>query len=150
MQAIAILSKNPRGYFLLVESGMLDKGHHDGRASFALEEFKELARALNKSRQMTSSEDTLIVTTADHGHVFTFGGKSKRGNPILGRSHQLATDGKYYTTINYGNGPGYSSPRVEPMSYVESETFCLNFFAPKSTVSRNEVLSTKRSSSSSI
>lgn len=110
-KAIGILSKNPKGYFLLVESGMIDKGHHQGRAAFAIGEFQQLSDSLQKARDMTSEEDTLIVTTADHGHVFTMGGKANRGNPVLGVSDEMGSDNKYYTTISYGNGPGYKADR---------------------------------------
>ena len=48
-QAIQILSKNPKGFFLLVEGGLIDKAHHKGSAIYALEEFKEFDKALKVS-----------------------------------------------------------------------------------------------------
>ncbi len=41
-------------------------------------------KAVKKALELTDAEDTLIVVTADHGHPFTFGGYSSRGNNILG------------------------------------------------------------------
>jgi len=111
-KAIQILSKNPKGYFLLVENGMIDKGHHQGRAPFAISEFQAYDRAVKRAKDMTSSDETLLVATADHGHVFTMGGLAKRGNPILGAANNLASDKQRYTIITYGNGPGYSTSRV--------------------------------------
>jgi len=111
-KAIQILSKNPKGYFLLVENGMIDKGHHQGRAPFALSEFQAYDRAVQKAKDMTSPDETLLVATADHGHVFTMGGVAKRGNPILGTANNLASDKQKYTVITYGNGPGYSTSRL--------------------------------------
>ncbi|CAK8671334.1 unnamed protein product [Clavelina lepadiformis] len=113
-KAIKILSKNDKGFFLLVESGLLDKGHHQGRANLALEEFHELEKALNVARSLTDEEDTLIITTADHGHMFMIGAGGVRGNDVFGlaSSHgnpRKAVDGKYYTTIVYGNGPGHAA-----------------------------------------
>lgn len=42
-------------------------------------------QAIGKAGTMTSLEDTLTVVTADHSHVFTFGGYTPRGNSIFGR-----------------------------------------------------------------
>ncbi|XP_076820060.1 alkaline phosphatase-like isoform X2 [Clavelina lepadiformis] len=113
-KAIKILSKNDKGFFLLIESGMLDKAHHQGRAIYALEEFHELEKALNVARSLTDAEDTLIITTADHGHMFMIGAGGVRGNDVFGLSSssnnpRKALDGKYYTTIVYGNGPGHAA-----------------------------------------
>jgi len=41
--------------------------------------------AVRLAVSMTDSSDTLIVVTADHSHVMTFGGYPSRGNPILGQ-----------------------------------------------------------------
>lgn len=42
------------------------------------------ADAVQTAVNMTDESDTLIVTSADHSHVFTIGGYPSRGNPILG------------------------------------------------------------------
>lgn len=41
-------------------------------------------RAIQRAAQLTRESDTLTVVTADHSHVFTFGGNTPRGNPIFG------------------------------------------------------------------
>uniref|UniRef100_G1SLU6 Alkaline phosphatase n=1 Tax=Oryctolagus cuniculus TaxID=9986 RepID=G1SLU6_RABIT len=106
--AIKILKKNPRGFFLLVEGGRIDHGHHEGKAKQALHEAVEMDRAIGKAGTMTSLEDTLTVVTADHSHVFTFGGYTPRGNSIFGLAPMVSdTDKKPFTAILYGNGPGY-------------------------------------------
>uniref|UniRef100_A0A670JD19 Alkaline phosphatase n=1 Tax=Podarcis muralis TaxID=64176 RepID=A0A670JD19_PODMU len=106
--ALKILQKNPLGFFLLVEGGRIDHGHHEGKAKQALHEAVEMDRAIGRADIMTSSEDTLTVVTADHSHVFTFGGYTPRGNPIFGLAPmQSDVDKKPFTSILYGNGPGY-------------------------------------------
>ena len=41
--------------------------------------------AIKKADQLTSEQDTMILVTADHSHVFSFGGYVPRGNSIFGR-----------------------------------------------------------------
>uniref|UniRef100_A0A8C7ZZB4 alkaline phosphatase n=1 Tax=Oryzias sinensis TaxID=183150 RepID=A0A8C7ZZB4_9TELE len=107
-KAIRILSKNPEGFFLFVEDkGRIDHAHHSGQAKLALHEAVEFDRAIGRAAELTSELDTLTIVTADHSHVFAFGGYSARGNPVLGVSRALADDGKHFTTTVYGNGPGY-------------------------------------------
>uniref|UniRef100_A0ABM5EK38 Alkaline phosphatase n=2 Tax=Pogona vitticeps TaxID=103695 RepID=A0ABM5EK38_9SAUR len=106
--ALKILRKNPHGFFLLVEGGRIDHGHHEGKAKQALHEAVEMDRAIGLAGVMTSSKDTLTVVTADHSHVFTFGGYTPRGNSIFGLAPmQSDMDKKPFTSILYGNGPGY-------------------------------------------
>ncbi len=116
-KAIQILSRNPKGYFLMVEGGRIDHGHHAGNPRRALTETIELAAAVKVAREMTG-EDTLIVVTADHSHTLTMAGYSYRGNDILGLarggdkgkpSKRPALDMllRPYTTLSYANGPGY-------------------------------------------
>jgi alkaline phosphatase len=113
-KAIRILSKNPRGFFLNVEGGRIDHGHHAGNAYRALTDAIEFSNAVKRALQLTDPAETLIIVTADHSHVFTMAGYPKRGNPILGKvvhpgesSPALADDGKPYTTLSYANGRGF-------------------------------------------
>lgn len=114
-KAIDILKKNHNGYFLMVEGGRIDHAHHAGNAYRALTDTRQLATAVQAAMDNTNPEDTLIIVTADHSHVFTIGGYPQRGNPILGltqgvgaTSPDLDKLGLPYTTLNYANGPGYT------------------------------------------
>ncbi len=113
-KAIQILSKNTQGYFLNVEGGRIDHGHHAGNAYRALTDAVEFSNAVKRALEMTDPVETLIIVTADHSHVFAIGGYPRRGNPILGKVVQpgksmpeLAEDGMPYTTLSYANGRGF-------------------------------------------
>lgn len=120
-KAIDILSQRggKDGYFLMVEAGRIDHGHHAGNAYRALSDTVELSKAVQVALKKTSAKDTLIIVTADHSHTLTIAGYPKRGNPILGKvvstdEHGEPEDAPYldafglpYTTLNYANGPGY-------------------------------------------
>lgn len=115
--AISRLSSNHSGYVLLVEGGRIDMAHHDGNAYRALTDTIALSEAVRTANEMTSADDTLILVTADHSHTLGFVGYPVRGNPILGKVHDLDRDGQPrlardalglpYTTLVYANGPGY-------------------------------------------
>ncbi|CAO2625299.1 Alkaline phosphatase, germ cell type [Lemmus lemmus] len=105
--ALRMLSRNPRGFYLFVEGGRIDHGHHEGRAYRALTEAVMFDSAIDKADQLTSEQDTMILVTADHSHVFSFGGYTLRGASIFGLVPFKAQDGKSFTSILYGNGPGY-------------------------------------------
>ncbi|XP_057601517.1 intestinal-type alkaline phosphatase [Hippopotamus amphibius kiboko] len=105
--ALRVLSRNPRGFYLFVEGGRIDHGHHDSIAYMALNEAVMFDTAIAKASQLTSEADTLILVTADHSHVFSFGGYTLRGTSIFGLAPSKASDNKSYTSILYGNGPGY-------------------------------------------
>lgn len=112
--AINILDNNDQGYFLMVESGRIDHAHHAGSAAGALTDTIELNAAVKQAIALTNPEETLIIVTADHSHVFTIAGYPKRGNPILGKvvstgrdTPTLAKDDQPYTTLGYSNGRGF-------------------------------------------
>ena len=131
-KAIDLLAADEDGYFLMVEAGRIDHGHHDGKPGYALIETQEFDRAIAAALEKVDLTDTLILVTADHSHVFTMGGYPTRGNPILGlvvgndRSGEpngwpsVAADGQPYTTLAYANGPGavVDLPRPAPQTGV--------------------------------
>ncbi|PVD34537.1 hypothetical protein C0Q70_05812 [Pomacea canaliculata] len=111
VKAIQILQKNPKGFFLLVEGARIDHAHHDNYAKLALAETVALDDAVGAALNLTREEDTLIVVTADHSHVFNIAGYPSRGNDILGlvdviEKGEEPLDGMPYATLSYGNGPG--------------------------------------------
>ncbi|MFO0690719.1 MAG: alkaline phosphatase [Myxococcota bacterium] len=118
--AIDLLSRDPDGFFLMVEGGRIDHGHHAGSAYHALTDTIALSDAVAVALAKTSPKDTLVVVTADHSHTLTISGYAKRGHPILGKSVAVdwLTEGKDapgvdalglpYTTLSYANGPGYT------------------------------------------
>ncbi|WP_444895684.1 alkaline phosphatase [Microbulbifer sp. SSSA005] len=119
-KGIEMLQQNDKGYFLMVESGRIDHGHHANNAYNALSDAEEFAKAVQVALDNTSAEDTLIVVTADHSHVMTIAGGTTRGNPILGKvvkndktgvaedMPKLDKTGLPYTTLNYANGRGFA------------------------------------------
>lgn len=115
-KALEILQQKEEGFFLFVEGGRVDHAHHGGNAHRALSDAVALAQAVQKAVDMTDPEETLIIVTADHSHVFTMGGYPTRGNPILGKvvgnksdgtpdtAPMLAADKKPFTTLGYYSG----------------------------------------------
>ena len=143
--AIERLSRNDQGYFLLVEGGRIDHAHHSGNAARALADTAALDLAVARALSKVDLDETLVIVTADHGHVMSFSGYPQRGNPILGKvvepdptspsGARLARDNNNlpYTTLSYGNGPGHRATPVDltkvdttDVDYLQSATLPLN------------------------
>ncbi|XP_057602470.1 intestinal-type alkaline phosphatase-like [Hippopotamus amphibius kiboko] len=120
--ALRVLSRNPRGFYLFVEGGRIDHGHHESRAYRALTEAVMFDTAIARASRLTEEADTLTLVTADHSHVFTFGGYPLRGSSVFGLAEGKARDGKSYTSLLYGNGPGYNMNRVSRPDVAEFES----------------------------
>lgn len=124
MKALDVLEEDDDGYFLLVEGGRIDHGHHGNQAKFAIEEALEFSKAIQATLDRVDLEETLIVVTADHSHVMTVSGYqvcSKRdlltifdtliislqfrGTDIFSATN-TGEDGLPYFTLSYANGPG--------------------------------------------
>ncbi len=109
--AVDVLSKNPNGYFLLVEGGKIDMGSHLGNAKRTLSETVEFSKAVAAVLAKVDLKDTLVVVTADHSHGLVISGYAPRNAPILGAAGNegepaVAGDGKAYTTLMFATGPG--------------------------------------------
>ena len=110
-KAIDILSKNPNGYFLMVEGGRIDHALHGTNAKRALADTIAFDDAIKAALGKVDMANTLVVVTADHDHTIAFNGYSHLGNDILGKTTDvktkrpvLAADGKPFTTLVFGNG----------------------------------------------
>ncbi|MEY4255357.1 MAG: hypothetical protein RLZZ141_584 [Pseudomonadota bacterium] len=109
--AVDILSKNPKGYFLMVEGGRIDMGSHAGNAYRALTETEEFSKAITAVMAKVDMKDTLIIVTADHSHGLVISGYASRNDPILGLAADegtggLARDSRPYAVLSYATGPG--------------------------------------------
>lgn len=116
LKAIELLSKDPDGFFLMVEGGKIDHALHDNNAKNALADtvaFDEaIQAAIDRMRSIDPGlENTLIVVTADHDHTMVLNGYPKRGSKVLDIVHDYVTgepkkdaDGKTFTALVFGNG----------------------------------------------
>lgn len=156
MMAAALdrLASHPEGFYLLVEGGRIDHGHHDGRPGYALLETQALSEAIEVALSKVDLNETLILVTADHSHSFVITGYPTRGNPILGhvvgndaqgqpnKAPVLAADGHPYTTLGYLNGPGaVSGERRTPdtgIHAVAQSLIPLSFLQADGTYSNSE------------
>uniref|UniRef100_K7FSD7 alkaline phosphatase n=1 Tax=Pelodiscus sinensis TaxID=13735 RepID=K7FSD7_PELSI len=101
--AIRILSRNPQGFYLFVEGGRIDHGHHDGTAHLALTEAVEFDRAVQRAGELTKEAETLTVAPSTHLALWV---------PLRPACCWLCCPWRvwlpnWYTSILYGNGPGY-------------------------------------------
>jgi alkaline phosphatase len=117
-KSVDLLSRNKRGYVLMVEAGRIDHAHHDGNAYRALRDTVALSDAVRSVVNKVDLDETLIIVTADHSHTFFIQGYPARGNNILGLVREIGPNGsiepeykldrdkKPFTTLGYANGPG--------------------------------------------
>ena len=82
--------------------------------------------AIEAALERVDLNDTLILVTADHSHVFTLSGYPVRGNRILGlviendvngeprSAPSVDANGTPYTSLAYANGPGAVGSRPRP------------------------------------
>ncbi len=122
----ALDHKNKTGFFLLIEAGRIDHGHHAGNAYRAITDTVELSKAVLIALNMVDLSETLILVTSDHSHTLTISGYQARGNPILGLARAGGHDvpdalGKPYTTLSYANGPGYLK-EIPDLSKVDTKS----------------------------
>ncbi|XP_017103279.2 membrane-bound alkaline phosphatase-like [Drosophila bipectinata] len=127
-KAIEYMSQSENGYFLFIEGGRIDQAHHINQARMALNETIEFSKAIAAAQELTSEDDTLLVVTADHSHVFTYAGYGYRGEDIFGAAPVTGHDGHPYMVLSYANGPSYENfydtvtkERKDPTTVVKGE-----------------------------
>ena len=122
-KSIDVLSKNPNGFFLMVEGGRIDHALHGTNAARALADtiaFDDAIKvAIDKMKLVDPTlASTLIVVTADHDHTIAFNGYGKRGTDPLGLSINYVNGepnvdvaGNSYSTLVFGNGSNRPAAR---------------------------------------
>lgn len=121
-KAIDVLETEKKGYFLFVEGGLIDHGHHSNTAKLSLDETKEFSKAIEMALKKVNLDETLVVVTSDHSHAFSYAGYPGRDDDILGTAGSNALDNMDYMILSYANGKGYNKHvkteggRVDPKS----------------------------------
>jgi alkaline phosphatase len=101
-KAIETLDKNPNGYFLMVEAGMVDKFEHPLDWQRGVWDVLELDKtvALAKEYQKTHP-DVLVLVTADHAHsISTYAGYDNTKGPGNRDAVQVYQDAKFTTYLD--------------------------------------------------
>lgn len=129
--ALNILTKNNKGFYLMVEGGRIDHALHDTSAKRALVDTIAMDDAVKAAIDLMQQKDpglknTLIVVTADHDHTMAFNGYGKRTGPTTGTeagvlgvvknvisgTPQAANDGNPYPVLVFGNGNTGATPEA--------------------------------------
>jgi alkaline phosphatase len=123
-KAVSLLGqRSDKGFFLMVEGGLIDHALHGTRAKRALQETVAFDAALKAAIDEMKKVDpglkhTLIVATADHDHTLLINGYSPRSGPttagkpgVLGLVRSLPDgkvkldkDGAPYAILGFGTG----------------------------------------------
>jgi len=91
--AIKILSKNEKGFFLMVEGSQIDWGGHGNSTPYVVMETLDFDRAIGAALKFASNnKETLVVVTADHE---TGGMSINDGNISTGYIEGLYTTGSH-------------------------------------------------------
>jgi alkaline phosphatase len=137
--ALRQLGRHKGGYLLLVEGGRIDHALHGNAARVGLEQTLAFDAAIERARALTSSDDTLLLVTADHGQPLVIAGYALVDDPILGLARRFegierrdddgdgkpdlfrALDGKGMTILQFGNGPGHGDAAAKKPHEADRE-----------------------------
>ena len=76
---------------VLSSGARIDHSHHDNVAYNALYDTIAFSDAIEAAGALTSEQETLTVTTADHSHTMVIAGYQSRGSPIFSESDSPLT-----------------------------------------------------------
>jgi alkaline phosphatase len=105
-KAIQLLDKNPKGFFLQVESGSIDKQNHAANPCGQIGETVALDEAIQEALAFAKNHpDTLIIVTGDHAHTSQI-------IPVdadsPGKTANLLTKDQSAMAVNYATSTGDS------------------------------------------
>lgn len=116
-QALKILERNPRGFFLMIEAGQIDWAGHRNDTGLLLHEMLRFDAMLNKVLDwMEGREDTLLVVTGDHetgGFGFSYSNKN------IPEPKTLSSGLIFKPNFNYGRPDILDKLYAQKLSYHE-------------------------------
>ncbi len=120
-KAIDVLSKNDKGFFLMIEAGLIDWAAHYNDAGLMLHELFRLDETLNHVLDWAKDrDDTLIIVTADHttgGFGFSYTGKDlPKAKALPGK---MFKDRDYKPGYNFGNPEVLDKLYSQKLSYTD-------------------------------
>jgi len=105
-KAIEVLSKNPKGFVLMVEGSQIDYAGHDNNTDNIIKEVIDMDRAVTVAYEYArKSKNTLIVVTADH----ETGGMTITGGNVQNKEVKASFSTKGHTGVMvpvFAFGPG--------------------------------------------
>ena len=123
--AINVLSKNQNGFFLMVESGRIDKYSHSLDAERAIFDTIMLDNAVKYAKDFAARKnDTLIIVVGDHAHPVSILGSYDDNRPGTTPREKLGI----YAEAKF---PNYPAPDAEgyPATIDVSRRIAFNFAA---------------------
>lgn len=108
MKAINLLSKNKKGFFLMIEGSKIDKEAHKNNLPEMIQEIFDFDRTVGKVLDWASEHPgTLVVVTADHntGGFSMIGGDKGKGE-IVGKYSTGNHNGTAVPVYAFGAGSG--------------------------------------------
>ena len=122
-KAIEILSRDKDGFFLMVESSMIDGGGHANDIKYVVSEVIDMDKAIGVAKKFADQNgETLIVVTADH----ETGGLTITGGNLKSKHLEVKFSTSDHTAVMvpiFSYGPG-----AERFSGIHDNTFFLDEF----------------------
>lgn len=105
VKAIEILSRNERGFFLMIEGSQIDWGGHENNIEYVITELLDFDEVVGAAIDFAEQDgNTLVIITADH----ETGGLTILGDDIMGSSQAMNFSSTNHTAIMvpvYAFGP---------------------------------------------
>ncbi|WP_431688058.1 alkaline phosphatase [Hahella sp. NBU794] len=121
MKALDILSRNEKGFFLMIEGGQIDWAGHDNDAGTMLHEMLKFDETINYVYEWVKNrQDTLVIITADHetgGFGFSYSRSNiPEGEKLTGEAFKEAA---YAPNFNFGSFETLSKLYQQKMSFPD-------------------------------
>jgi alkaline phosphatase len=112
LAALNVLSKNPKGFFVMVEGGAVDWASHDNNSVRKIEEQTDFNNAVSAAvewvEKYSSWDETLIIVTSDHECGYLTG--PGEPNPVFAAVTNNGKGNMPGMTWQYGNHTNFLVP----------------------------------------